>query len=131
MPVPHLKSAFAVSAALVLAGITGSGQGDVADPASRSLPNPAPKVIRNFGALPDGRTWGSTAGVDIGPDGQLWTYDRCGANACPGSNVDPILKFDRQTGRLLASFGRGQFVFPHGLHVDRDGNVWVNDGRAA
>ena len=23
------------------------------------------------------------------------------------------------------------FIFPHGIHVDRDGNVWVTDGRAA
>ena len=23
------------------------------------------------------------------------------------------------------------FVWPHGIHVDRDGNVWVTDARAA
>jgi DNA-binding beta-propeller fold protein YncE len=125
------------AAIVVLSAVTGLSQGagvaqgDVVDPASRSLPNPTPRVIKNFGALPDGRTWGSTAGVDIGPDGQLWAYDRCGANSCAGSTVDPILKFDRNTGKLLASFGRGQFVFPHGIHIDRDGNVWITDGRAA
>jgi sugar lactone lactonase YvrE len=106
-------------------------QSDVTEPASAALPNPTPRVIKNFGTLPDGRTWGSTAGVDIGPDGQLWAYDRCGANSCAGSNADPILKLDRNTGKLLASWGRGQFVFPHGIHVDRDGNVWITDGRAA
>jgi sugar lactone lactonase YvrE len=26
------------------------------------------------------------------------------------------------------SFGAGLFLFPHGLHVDRNGNVWVTDG---
>src|SRR5207249_8287639 len=26
-------------------------------------------------------------------------------------------------------FGAGMFIFPHGLFVDRDGNVWVTDGR--
>src|SRR5688572_24735085 len=119
------------AAIVVLSCVTGLSQSDVIDPASTSLPNPTPRVIKNFGALPDGRTWGSTAGVDIGPDGQLWAYDRCGANSCAGSNVDPILKFDRNSGKLLASFGRGQFIFPHGIHVDRDGNVWVTDGRAA
>jgi DNA-binding beta-propeller fold protein YncE len=125
------NAVIAGAAALALSGATASTQGDVVDPASKPLPNPNPKVIKGFGPLPDGRTWGSTAGVDIGPDGHVWAYDRCGANACPGSNVDPILKFDRHTGRLLASFGRGMFVFPHGIHVDRDGNVWVTDGRAA
>ena len=131
MPLSPLKCALAVSTTLVFMGTSGSGQSEVADPASRPLPNPTAKVIKNFGMLPDGRTWGSTAGVDIGPDGHIWAYDRCGANACSGSNVDPILKFDRQTGKVLASFGRGQFIFPHGIHVDREGNVWVTDGRAA
>ncbi len=103
----------------------------VPDPAMAGLPNPTSEVITGFGPLPDGREWGSTAGVDIGPDGQLWAYDRCGGNAlsdgCGTSDVDPILKFDRETGEVLASFGAGLFILPHGLHVDRDGNVWVTD----
>ena len=75
--------------------------------------------------------WGSTAGVDIGPDGHVWAYDRCGdyglGGGCEGSNVDPILKFDRHAGEVLTSFGAGLFVVPHGIHVDSDGNVWVTD----
>ena len=43
--------------------------------------------------------------------------------------MTPILKFDRRTGKVLASFGAGLFVLPHGIHVDRDGNVWVTDGQ--
>jgi hypothetical protein len=97
------------------------------DRALQDVPNPT--VMKNWAMLPDGRTWGSTAGVDIGPDGNVWAYDRCGANACAESTADPILKFDRMSGRLLASFGSGMFIFPHGLHVDRDGNVWVTDGQ--
>ena len=132
MSVASVKHVLAAGvAAVVLSGATALTQGEVADPASKPLPNPNPKVIKNFGTLPDGRMWGNTAGVDIGPDGQLWAYDRCGTNSCAGSNVDPIVKFDRNSGKLLASFGRGQFIFPHGIHVDRDGNVWVTDGRAA
>jgi DNA-binding beta-propeller fold protein YncE len=127
----RLNGLLVVSAAIALLSSTTSSQNDVVDPASQPLPNPTAKVIKNFGMLPDARTWGSTAGVDIGPDGHIWAYDRCGANSCAGSNVDPILKLDRQTGKLLASFGRGQFIFPHGIHIDRDGNIWVTDGRAA
>jgi DNA-binding beta-propeller fold protein YncE len=104
-------------------------QSDVVDPALSNLPNPNPTVVKNWAALPDGRMWGSTAGVDIGPDGHVWAYDRCGGNSCDGSNVAPIVKFDKSSGKLLASFGGGMFAFPHGLHVDRDGNVWVTDGQ--
>ena len=32
-------------------------------------------------------------------------------------------------GKLLRSFGADMFVFPHGITVDKDGNVWVTDGQ--
>ena len=102
------------------------------------LPNPAPKVTRNWGQLPAGRTWGTSAGVDIDPmDGHIWAYERCGAGTlggaagggvtCDTNDVDPIFKFDRTTGAVLANFGRGLMVTPHGIHVDRQGNVWIAD----
>lgn len=115
--------------ALALSGGLAYTQADVVDPARNPLPNPNPTVTKSYGMLPDGRTWGSTAGVDVGPDGHIWAYDRCGVNTCEGSNVAPMLKFDRSSGQLLASFGAGMIVFPHGFHVDRDGNVWVTDGQ--
>jgi len=98
------------------------------------LPNPNPEVITEWGVLPDGRSWGSTAGVDIGPDGHVWVYDRCGANGLDGGceanpDVDPVLKYDRNTGEVLANFGAGLFVLPHGIHADDDGNVWVTDSQ--
>ena len=91
------------------------------------LPNPY-SSIDGWGKLPDGREWGSTAGVDIDPDGSLWAIDRCGGNSCAGSDLDPILKFDAD-GNVTAAIGGGLFLFPHGLHVDSDGNVWVTDAR--
>jgi len=122
-------------AALALSGGVLRSQTGVTDPAANNLPNPNPTVVKNWGPLPDGRTWGSSAGIDIGPDGNVWAYDRCGAvdlavATCDGSNVPPILKFERSSGKVLASFGAGKFVLPHGIHVDREGNVWVTDSRA-
>jgi DNA-binding beta-propeller fold protein YncE len=100
------------------------------------MPNPAPNVIRNWGQLPEGRKWGSSAGVDIDPkDGHIWAYERCGAGTfgagapmtCETNPVDPIFKFDRQTGKVLANFGAGTMITPHGIHVDAQGNVWLAD----
>jgi streptogramin lyase len=93
-------------------------------------PNPF-QTLNGYFPLPEGRTWGSTSAVDIDPDGSsIWVAERCGANSCAGSSADVILKFDSE-GRLVTSFGGGMFIFPHGIHVDREGNVWVTDGRAA
>ena len=92
---------------------------------TNSLPSPY-QTIENWAKLPEGRMWGSTAGVAIGPNGNIWVAERCGANTCAGSNLAPILEFD-PSGKLLTSFGAGMFVFPHGITVDREGNVWVTD----
>ena len=105
--------------------------GLTSDFVSRPLPNPTSEVILDWAPLPDGRVWGSTAGIDIGPDGHVWAYDRCSGGLDGGCEanpeLDPIFKFDRHTGEVLTSFGAGLFVAPHGFHVDSDGNVWVTD----
>jgi DNA-binding beta-propeller fold protein YncE len=93
-----------------------------------ALPNPF-RSVENWAKLPDGRTWGSSAGVAIDPDGtSVWVAERCGANSCAGSSLPPILKFDA-SGKLVKAIGAGMFVFPHGIFVGRDGNVWVTDGQ--
>lgn len=93
-------------------------------------PNPY-RTINGFFDLPDGRQWGASSTVDIDPDGEsIWIAERCGANSCAGINVDPVMKYDKD-GNLLTSFGGGMMIWPHGIHVDRQGNVWIADGRAA
>jgi streptogramin lyase len=90
-------------------------------------PNPY-AVVENFFKLPAGRQWGATSAVDIDKDGtSIWVAERCGGNSsCVSNPVDPILKFDAK-GNLVTSFGKGMIVSPHGIHVDRDGNIWVTD----
>ena len=93
-------------------------------------PNPY-RTVENWARMPDGRPWGATSAVDIDPDGvSVWVAERCGANSCAGSDLPVVLKFD-PSGRLVRSFGAGMFIFPHGIHVDQNGNVWVTDARAA
>jgi DNA-binding beta-propeller fold protein YncE len=124
-------------AILVSARATAQSTAAIGNPISgEGLPNPTSAVTRNWGTLPEGRQWGSTAGIDIDPiDGNIWAYERCGAGNfgagvpvnCDTNPVDPIFKFDRHTGKVLANFGGGLMVTPHGIHVDARGNVWVTD----
>jgi hypothetical protein len=72
------------------------------------------------------RSWGSTSAIDVDRNGNVWVFERCSANTCADSNLAPVLEFDA-SGRLVQSFGAGLFVFPHAIHVDREGNVFVAD----
>ena len=101
---------------------------------TNNAPNPY-ETQEGWAKMPAGRTWGATSAVDIDPDGRsIWVAERCGANRCwldaegKASPLDVVLKFD-PNGNLVKSFGAGMFIFPHGIHVDRDGNVWVTDGQ--
>jgi len=95
-----------------------------------NLPNPY-ETVRNFGVLPGGRKWGSVSAVAVDVDGKhIWAGDRCGSNSCAGSDVNPIVKLD-PSGKVVASFGAGLIMWPHGMDVDKQGNVWVVDARSA
>ena len=127
---------FPIVGVIALAGAIVSTQSPVRPP--DDLPSPY-ETMKNWGALPPGRAWGSTGAVNIDRDGaSVWAIERCGSFSwqstgrvsCAGSNVAPVLEFDA-SGKLVKSFGGGLFIFPHGLHVDRDGNIWVTDSRAA
>ncbi|MSP94014.1 MAG: hypothetical protein EXR00_01985 [Alphaproteobacteria bacterium] len=107
--------------------------GNRAIPAVNAGANPY-RVIRDwakFGA--ENRAWGGSNGVAVDRDGKsVWATDRCSPGTVPGclgSRANPVHLFD-ETGKEVRSFGGGMFLWPHGIHVDRDGNVWVTDSRA-
>lgn len=95
---------------------------------SAAQPNPY-RLVEGWAKMPEGRTWGATSAVEVDVDGKsIWVAERCGANSCLGSDLPVVLKFDPE-GRVVRSFAGGMMIFPHGIHVDRDGNVWVTDGQ--
>src|SRR5436190_10788708 len=107
-------------------------QGDIQP--TNSLPN-AYQTIKDWAKMPGTRAWGSTSAVEIDKDGKsVWVAERCGQNSCLDratgqmSPLAPILKFDA-SGKLVKGFGEGMLIFPHGIFVDRDGNLWVTDGQ--
>ena len=123
----RLFSALGLSTAIVI----GCGGGLHAQ--NTNDPNAAPNPYRMEELrvqLPDGRKLGAPIGVEIDQsDGKtLWVYERCGADTCVGSTVDPVMKLDGN-GKILANFGGGLVNWPHGFYVDRAGDVWITDGR--
>lgn len=92
------------------------------------------RVIRDWAMLSlEKRPWGGSNGVAIDRDGKsVWATDRCSPGTTPGclgTKANPVHLFD-ESGKEVRSFGGGMFVWPHGIYVDREGNVWVTDSRA-
>ena len=118
---------WALAVMLAIAALTGERAATQSRSQSdNSLPNPF-KNVENYLKLPSGRRLGAIVGIRFDRDDtSVWIADRCGANTCVDSALEPILKFD-SSGKLVKSFGMGMLVFPHGLFVDRAGNIWVTD----
>lgn len=101
----------------------------VAAYAQNDAPNPYRTVDGVWGKLPAGRSWGATSAVYPARDGSgdIWVGERCGQNSCADKpDVDPMLRFTVD-GELVTSFGAGLILWPHGMFVDADNNVWVTD----
>src|SRR5688572_17351357 len=102
----------------------------------QALPNPY-RLVDGWAKLPAGRQIGAVGDVDIDIDGRhVWAVLRCDAGGdafgyeCLDSNLDVVVKF-APDGTAVESFGGGLFIWPHGLEVDAQGNVWVTDAAAA
>ena len=95
--------------------------------------------------LPGGREMGPPASVHVDVDGEsIWAFIRCDETSpvpfarggrfgvdCMNNDGtlkphDTIYKFDAK-GNVVKSFGAQMFIWPHGLHVDQEGNVWATD----
>ena len=132
------KSVFAriwFTATIVVSMAMAAGQAQTQDVLPVNSGENPYHVIRDWAQLTlEGRPWGGSNGVAIDRDGRsVWATDRCSpgiAPGCLGTKANPIHLFD-ETGKEIRSFGGGMFVWPHGIHVDRDGNVWVTDARVA
>ena len=127
--------------ATLLAPLYGFGEGDSKPVHDR--PNPY-RTIDGWGTLPDGRKWGSSAGIDIDRAGNIWVAERCGANTCKGSSL--ALALDSR-GRLFVANRRNnridlydqdgtyleawkQFGRPSGLFIDGNDVLYVADSES-
>lgn len=96
-------------------GVEAQGDGH----AMNNLPNPY-RPVENWAKLPTSMEWGQVISVQPDAHGNIWVFHR---------KDPPILEFDA-SGNFVKSFGAGMFVEPHGLSLDRNGNIWATDQSA-
>jgi DNA-binding beta-propeller fold protein YncE len=93
----------------------------LAAPVVAQGPPAAPhKEIVEWTKLPAGMEWGEVPATAVTKDDHVLVLRRA---------EPPVLEFDRN-GKLLKQWGEGMFVWTHGIRVDRDGYIWITDGRA-
>jgi streptogramin lyase len=69
--------------------------------------------------MPDGFKFGRVSAVATDTQGNVYVLQR-------GAKADPVVVFD-STGKYLRSWGKGIFGNPHGIRIDRNGDVWCVD----
>ncbi len=90
------------------------------------------EVVREWPVLPEGRTLGLCAGVGVDSHGGVFVFhrnERAWSTPFPDEPIarPAVAVFDGKSGKLLAEWGAGEFIMPHGLTLDRDDNVWLTD----
>jgi streptogramin lyase len=128
LAVAVLRSAAVVAGSIVLT-LANAGVYAQLKPGDSRPTNDLPDPYRNvsdWAKLPDGMKWGAVTSVQFDKKGNIWIFQRCGSDTCVNTTEDPIIELDK-AGKYLRSFGSGMFVSPHGLTIDRDGNLWAAD----
>ena len=111
-PVLKLRSCHAtwvIAVVLIAIGACGETYAQIDIAPNNSQPNPY-RATENWAKLPQGRIWGSTAGVAVDRHDHIWVAERCGANSCAASNLPPILEFN-PSGKLLKVLARACLYF--------------------
>jgi len=78
------------------------------------------KAVPGWGQLPNGEKWGEVPNASVDPHGTIFVFRRA---------EPPVIELSPD-GKVVKTWGNGRYVWPHGLRFDRDGNLWITDGRA-
>jgi DNA-binding beta-propeller fold protein YncE len=75
----------------------------------------------HFAAKPPAVGWesGAVSGIALDREGRIYEIQR-------SDKADPVLVLDSE-GKVLRSWGRGEFNIPHSIRIDPSGNVWTVD----
>lgn len=90
------------------------------------------EVVRDWPPPAESRSLGRCAGVGVDSHNNVVVFHRKGrawTNPFPEEPIaEPTVSMlDGRTGKLMTSWGAGEFIMPHGLTVDHADNIWLTD----
>jgi DNA-binding beta-propeller fold protein YncE len=92
---------------------------------------PVLEVDPGWPTIPPGATFGEVSAVDVDAEGNVWVLHRAGRvweEPFPKEPIaEPTVSKFAPDGTLLAKWGAGLFVMPHGISIDGAGKVWITD----
>lgn len=102
----------------------------MAPPAREQVPRA--HVVANWPGIPAAAKFGPVSAVDVDARGRVYVLHRAGREWSEPFPAEPIgeptvFVFDGASGKLLARWGAGEFIMPHGLSIDPQGKVWITD----
>ncbi|MCL9982587.1 MAG: peptidyl-alpha-hydroxyglycine alpha-amidating lyase family protein [Erythrobacter sp.] len=88
-------------------------------------------VDAGWPTIPAGAKFGEVSAVDVDAEGNVWVLHRAGRvweEPFPTTPItEPTVFKFAPDGTLLAKWGAGLFIMPHGLSIDAEGKVWITD----
>ena len=89
-------------------------------------------VVPGWPDLPNDHRLGLCAGVGVDAQNRVFVFHRAERKWSKPFPKEPIATttvsvIDGTTGKLITAWGANQFIMPHGLSIDPEGNVWLTD----
>lgn len=102
---------------------------DAAPIAREEVPRLA--VDTGWPTIPADVKFGEVSGVDVDAAGNVWVLHRAGRaweEPFPTTPIaEPTVFKFAPDGTLVAQWGAGQLIMPHGMSIDAAGKVWITD----
>ena len=112
--------------------ILGCKDSEKSNPEQETKKSDSYVLVKDWPDLPDDFILGNPTGLGSDSNDNLVIFHRASRvwqEPMPEDKIqeNTITIVDKQTGKVLNSWGANLFIMPHGLEIDKENNIWVTD----
>jgi peptidylamidoglycolate lyase len=90
------------------------------------------RLVKNWPLTDPALVYSQPSGLGIDTEQNIFVFNRTGRiwkEPFPDSTIsgNTVFMLDRNSGKVLNSWGANRFIMPHGLTVDKNNHVWLTD----